>query len=402
MRFRRAAVVALALAVVAPAGCSDDGPGEGEARLEVDGRAVVERDGSEEAEVVDDSTTLRRGDRVEVTDGVATMAMRGGTRLELRAGLGDAAASRVEMASRPVLEAGDLLVAASDEPAEVEAAGTVVAVTDGAAQVSRSLGMGVTAYDGAVRLDSAGQERPVAALREVRVPTLGGPRAPRPLVYDETDPWDRRFLGAAIEVGDRLEALATGYTQNLNAGEGRTPGFFRIVLPGLEDEPEFGAELIDLERPPGETLIGAAITELGRRGDFAERWASVFEFRDAGAHWGLVALDQAVSGDPLLGEIEQAIGASPLALGGPPQPGPDTTAPPSTSPTTVPPTTGTTTPPSTTPPSTTPPSTAPPPTTPPLPDPLTPVLEPQVEPLTDVVDGLVSGLLGLLSPPPGG
>src|SRR5690606_7698895 len=130
--------------------------------------------------------------------------------------------------------------------------------------------------------------------------------------YDADDPWDRRYLAAAVEVGETLQSLAQGYTNNLNPGEGRTPGFFRLVLPGLDDEPEFSGDLIDGERPPGETLIGAAITDLGRRGSFVQRWSSVFTFRDQGALWGLVALDQDVSGTPLLGTVQEAIADSPL------------------------------------------------------------------------------------------
>ncbi len=405
MRWSRALVGALALAVLAPTGCSDDEPGRGEARLEVEGLAVVERRGGEQEEV-DGGTDLQPGDRVEVTEGVARMALREGTRYELRAGLDDDADSMLRMGTVPVLEAGDLLVSAP-AASVIEAAGTTVVVNGGAARVSRSLGLSVASYDAEVRLDSAGQERTVPALRSMSVPALGRPpQAPRPVTYDEQDPWDRRFLGDAIALGDRLTDLATGYTNNLRPGEGRTPGFFRIVLPGLEDETGFGPELIDLERPPGETLIGAAITELGRGEDFVERWESVFDFRDQGAHWGLVTLDQEVSGTPLLGTIEQAISSSPLAFVEPP------VAVPPPPPTTDPGSTPSTTPPDTTAPSTTtpPPTTNPPPTTaPPRPSPLAPiepvlepVLPPVIDPVSGVVSGLVNGLLGLLNPPPGG
>ncbi len=265
MIWKRALTGALALAIAVPAGCSDDGPGRGEARLEVEGLAVVERSDGQHEEV-DGGTDLGPGDRVEVTEGVARMALREGTRYELRAGVGNVADSMVRMGDVPVLEAGDLLVAAP-ESSTIEAAGTTIVVDGGAAQVSRALGMSVAAYDAVVHLDSAGQERSVPALRSMSVPALGRPpQAPRPLAYDDQDPWDRRFLGDAIALGDRLTGLATGYTNNLRPGEGRTPGFFRVVLPGLEDEADFGPQLIDLERPAGETLIGAAITDLGRRG----------------------------------------------------------------------------------------------------------------------------------------
>lgn len=392
---RRLLATGVILAVLAPAGCSDDEPGRGEARLEVDGLALVERaDG--DTETVDSSTDLRAGDRVELTKGTGRLVMRRGVRMDMREGRGDAANSMVRMGATPVLEAGDLLVTAP-ESAEVSAAGTTMVIDAGAARLSRALGVGVAAYDGGVRIDSAGVVREVPALREMQVPALGRPpRLARPLDYRASDGWDRRFLGAAIDLGRTLEALANGYTQNLNPGEGRTPGFFRLVLPSLDDEPTFQADLIELARSPGETLVGAAITSLGRRGGFVARWGSVFDFRDQGAEWGLVALDQGVSGTPLLGTIEDAVGASPLSFAAPaatggnaaqPQP-PGGTAPPAPAPSPG------------SPPTTSPPP--PPPTPTPIPDnPITPVLEPVLEPVTDVVEpviedvsGLVSGLLG--------
>jgi len=375
----------LAAAALAPVGCANDEPRAGEGRLEVDGQAIVHRE-SGTREVVEDRTDVGPGDRVELEDGVATMALRDGVRFELRAGIDDTASSVVTMATTPVLEAGDLLVTAPEQ-SMVSVAGTTVVVTEGSARVSRALGMVAATYEGAVHLDSAGIERQVPALREMHVPALGRPpRAPRPLDYDARDPWDRRFLGAAIDLGRTLEALANGYTQNLNRGEGRTPGFFRIVLPGLRDEPAFGAGLIDLGMPPGETLIGAAITHLGSRGDFVTRWHSVFGFRTEGAEWGLVALDQDVSRPPLLGSIEQAVGTSPLTFAGPGPTGGEQAAPPTTTPR---PTTPTTAPP-------TPPPTSPP-TTQLVPEnPVTPVLEPVLETVGDTVSGLVGGLLGAM------
>ena len=380
---RRAALGVLAMALLAPAGCSDDGPGAGEARLEVDGLAVVERDG--DRKVIDDGTDLRPGDRVEVTEGVGRLVLRDGVRMEMRAGLDGADHSALLMGEIPVLEAGDLLVAAPERTA-VEAAGTTVGIVGGAARMSRQLGVGVAAYDATIQLDSAGQEREVPALREMQVPALGRPpRAPRPLTYDPTDPWDLRLLGDAIALGERLEDLAGSYTRNLTPGQGRTPGFFRAVLPGLADEPDLD-DLLEPDRPAGETLVGAAISDLGGRGTFPARWSSVFGFRDEGAEWGLVALDQAVTSTPLMGSIEQAIGSSPLGfasqVAAPPDEPPDV------------PTTTTTAPP---PPPDEPPTVDEPPDEPdPLDpvEPLAPEVEPVVEPVTDLVVDIIDGLLG--------
>jgi len=414
-RRRVRALGAVGVLALAPAACSEDGPDQGEARLEVDGEAVVERaDGGRD--VVTGRTDVGPGDRVEVVEGRAVMALAGGTRFELRDGDADDAATVLRMDDVPDLEAGDLLVTTPGR-AEVAAADTALEIREGAAKVSRSLGMGVVSYDADVRVDSAGQERTVPPLRALLVPALGSPQPLRPAVcqgsstttacpaYDPQDAWDRRYLGDAIELDQRLQSIAEAYTSTLQPGEGRTPGFFKLILPGLEDEDDFTAELLDVNRAPGDTLVGAAITDLGRRGDFVERWGAVFGFRDEGAAWGLVALDQAVSRTPLLGTVTEAIGASPLAFaptttrpsGDPDGPSTPTTAPGSPdAPGTPPPP-----PPS---PAAPPPTSAPPPTTSPTPtlpppeDPITPVLDPVVEPVTDLTGSLLDGLGDLLRP----
>lgn len=388
------AALAVVLLGAALTGCSDDAPERGGGRLEVDGTALVERAGGDE-EVVTGGADVARGDRVQVTDGTARLAVRGGT-LELRAADGDADDSTVVVREVPEVEAGAVLVI-TDRSISLSAAGTDVHVGAGAATVSRTLGVSVATYQGASRIDSAGQERDVPALRELAVPALGRPpRAALPLAYDASDPWDRRYLAAAIELGERLEALARGYTDNLPPGEGTTVAFYRSVLPGLADEPDLTPDLLEPVRPPGETLVGAAITELGERGSFADRWRSTFGFRDEGAAWGLVALDQGVDRTPLLGSVELALEASPLPFEGSPSPAVPVEPP---APAPEPGPTATAPPPATT---TAPPPPAPTTTAPPEPaevpggsddGSLTPVLEPVVEPTNELLSGLLDTLL---------
>ena len=413
MTRRWSALVVVALLGAAMAACSDDGPGEGEARLEVDGEATVER-ANGDRDTVDGGTDLSRGDRVTMVDGVAVMHLKGGTTYELREGFGTAADSAVLMANRPVLEAGDLLVSAPDT-ARLEADGTEIDVAEGAARITRAFGMSVSAYDADVHLDSAGVEAAVPALRRMAVPDLGRPpRDARPVDYDDadTDPWDLRYLGAGIALDKELTALADHFTGLLPDGEGRTVGFLRLVLPGLDGEAELDQGDIDTDRAPGDTLIGAAISDLGERGSFSERWAEVFDFHDDGAAWGIVALDQAVKAAPLVGSVEEAFNSSfdEVVLGSDTSTGGSTTpgasdggtdgdrsgtggtdggtgggtdggSDGSSTPTTVP----------VTPPVTTPPILPPltPPTAPPPPD----LLEPVVDPVTDLLDDLVGGLL---------
>lgn len=391
------ALLASVLALAA-ASCADDRPAPGEARLEVDGTAVVERvDG--DRETVTGGTDLRAGDQVELREGIGRLELADGSVLELREGVDDRADSVVVMGRTPVLAAGDLLVSA-ESSTRLEADGTVVQVTDGSAKLRRDIGMSVASYDAVVALDSAGVDRSIEPLRRMVVPDLGRPpQHPRPVRYDEADTWDRRYLGAAHALGERLQRMADGLTGSLADGEGRTPGFFRSVLPGLDGEPSFGASLLAprLDEPPGDTLVGAAIVDLGERGDFLDRWRAVFEFHDDGAEWGIVALDQAVRSEPLLGEIELALdsafedvafGPPDGAPGGPPTPGdpvppggadPNEPAPPTSGPT---------------PPTTAPTGPSNPPPVAPEPPPLDPVVAPVTDLVDEAVDTLLGGLLG--------
>lgn len=356
-------VVLLASVVAVIVTRGEDEPGEAQARLEVDGQATVTTaDGA--TIVVTDDALVAFGDEVVVDEGSATLELRGGAAYELRAA---ALSSRVLVGLPPVLLDGDILLTAGF-PTGVRI-DTATVSAQGALKVSAA--ELAAAYAGRARIDGLGTVDEVRGLRQV---VLSPAAAVEPFAYDGSDPWDRRFLGEAMAFGERLEALARGYTANLANGGGRTASFFEAVLPALRDEREFGADLLDADRDPGETLIGAAIAVQGRTGTFRERWADIFAFRDAGAAWGIVALDQGVSSAPLLDTIELAIDESPLA--GDPRPTTTTTRPATTTTTTSPdgPTTTTT--------STT--TTTVPPDDPLLP----PVLDPVQELLDDVLGAL--------------
>jgi hypothetical protein len=388
---RRTGLCLAVVAAVAAAplvACSDDGGARDEASLRVDGTAVVQRhDGS--TDTVTRRTEVADGDRITVSKGTAQVDLGGGSVLELRSGIGGAQDTELLFGPVPTLQSGDLLATTEDD-LSLSVDGSTIRVTAGSARANRGSGLEVAAYTGDVHLDSAGQERDIPALREMQVPALGHPpEAPRPIEYRGSDPWDRRFLGDAIDLGTRLQALSDGYTQNLPSTTPRTPAFFKQVLPGLVDDVELTSSLIEADRPVGETLIGAAIVDLGRRGSFVDRWHSVFDFRDAGAAWGIVALDQGVDRGPLLGAVTGAVDSSPLTIGPPGRGGAatTTTAPPSgpgaTTPTTAPRVTPTTRP-------TTPTTLG----TPGQPDDDGGLLGPVVQPVTDLLAGLLNGLLG--------
>jgi hypothetical protein len=284
------------------AGCTGRALGPGEGRLSASGRAQVATPGHRWASV-SGTRTLHAGDRVRVLRGDAKIDLSKGRTLELRQG------SSVQVQQVPAVLSGDVLATARDVSVSVSAAGTKARVAQGATHVSRSLAVVVASYSGTTHVDSAGREIDVPALRQAGVPAPGLiPAKPVPLAYDVHNPWDRRFLGDAIELGEELAARSQGFTAQLAPDEGHTAGFYRQLLPDLDTERSFDQSLVDPAAAPGETLVGAAIAVEGRRGGFVHRWQSVFEFRAEGARWGLVALDQRVSRAPLLSSIDQALG----------------------------------------------------------------------------------------------
>ncbi|HEV7887882.1 MAG TPA: hypothetical protein VGO92_10000, partial [Acidimicrobiales bacterium] len=318
------------------------------------------------------------GDRVRVQQGSADVRVPKG-QLALRQG------SELRIGPSPEVLAGDLLVVPSGSLA-VQSAGSE-AVVRGAARVTRDFAVTVASYAGEADVRSAGSSLKVPALRQATVAALGElPRAAAPLQYRNDDQWDRRFLADAIDLGVELQSRSDGASAQFR-NQGRTAGFYRLLFPQLEGQP-FSEALLDPARPPGEHVVGAAVSLAGKDGDFAARWQKVFAFRGQGATWGLVAMDQAVARVPnLVAGIDEALGRARL----PGQGVPVAAAAPTTTTTTTPPPTRTTTTTSTT-------RTTPPPTTPTTQPPLLPnppdtglPIDPLADDAVDLLNGLLPG-----------
>jgi hypothetical protein len=255
------------------------------------------------------------------------------------------------------------------------------------------------------------------ALRQLTIPATGLlPRAASPLLYDDEqpDPWDREFLGAAIDLGANLDERARGFTGQLGPRVAVNASLLKRILPPLADEAGLSDTLVG-ERSPGEALVGASIV-VTSGGPFAAAWDDVFSFRADGARWGLVALDQRVKRDALLGTISDAVGRSPLlfATGRGDGNGSSNVAIGPTTPTTTSPNGGSPTTTAPPPSEDDPPPTAPTVPTPTIPPDLLPVPLPTIPPLptppepepsdpdgadgspdaVDVIVGLVDDLLG--------
>lgn len=429
LRSTTAVFAAAALAAGVLAGCSrgPSDPAPDEARLvSRTGVVQVSADGQSWRDAGDG--TLRRGQRVRVRGGgTAVLALASGARAELRAG------SQV-VVGRPLhLVTGDLLVRAGDDRVAVDATSAVASVMSGGdARLSRGLALDAAVYDGAVDLRSGSRSFRVPALRQLSVPGVGllpepGTDAP-PLQYRASDRWDREFLGEWIALGDDLEARSNGLSGQIGADQGRTAGFYRLLLPQLDGEPEFTQTLVDAEESssPGERLVGAVIALAGtRHASFAQRWTSAFTFRAEGAEWGLVALDQRVRDRPALvtqmdaalsrvvtrPDVAAAANVTPTGSSGETARGRPTSQPDTSGGGTGDGTTSTSTP-STTPPSTSPTTqpvvpllplpTLPPPSGSQPSEPTSPQPAPSgdtIGQLTDTLVDTVGGLLGALAPP---
>ena len=396
---RRIAIASVALLLFAGivAVMTRDRGGVGDARLSTNGRALVTGVNGQRRTVTG-TVALHRGETVESVEGAMTLELPDGSTLEGRPRFKSSDPTRVRIAQPVELLAGDLLVMAT-EGSSVDSGGNRVHFDQAgeepsAARLSRSLAVGAAVYRGAATFDSAGQTRVIPALRTLQVSALGRPPlVPSPLLVDDaqTDPWDRRFLGEAIDLGHTLDSYSTAYTQTLGAGSGATVGAYADVLPGLADEAEFNNALLAASpHPSGETFIGAAIASLSRRGSFADRWRAAFAFHDAGANWGFVALDQGVAREPLLSAVQSALDATPFQFARAAQassPTTTTTAPAPTGggPTTTRPGGG---------PTTTAPPPPPEPTTPPTTTLVPPTNSPVIDGIVKDVDDLLDDLIG--------
>jgi len=403
IRIATAAVAFVVIAGLVAAVTYDRGVPIGDARLHTEGVAnVLSPDGR--LRVVRGTVGLHTGDIVEAVQGGMTIDLPDGSTVEGRPAVvaQETQNTRVRIARPVELLAGDLLLIAS-KGAEVDAGGNLVSLeraADGinAARLSRALVVVAAVYRGQLTLDSAGQNRTITSLRQLEVTALGRPSSDlRPIDVHDSDPWDRRFLGEAMDLTATLNSIATSYAPSLARGQGRTVAFYRNLLPALSQQTEFTPELVTGARAadPGNTLIGAAIATLGRRGSFTQRWNDTFAFHDQGAGWGLVALDQGVASDPLLQTVRAALDQSPLQFAAATTPTTTVTRIPAgggtvpsggSTPTTNP--TSPTAPPTTSPP---PAPTLPPITTPPVP----PTGSPLVDGLVNDVNELLNGLLGL-------
>jgi hypothetical protein len=306
------ALLGAAIASVVVSGRSSSGPGPGEAIVTVEGVArVVRVDGA--VEEVTDEVRLGPGDRLTMEEGRAEMRLADDVRFEARAGSGRVDDTEVEMAEVPLLRSGALLVAAPHGTSLRSGPAELAMAQGSVARVTRTLAVRVGAYRGRVTLGTAGVEQRVASLRSGEVVGPGELGTTKPMQFSDADSWDRRYLSAAISLDRELDQLVTGLEADGVDGDELVAQVRRKV-----DSRPTAARLTRLIGGRDDRIdaaVGLAVVGTAERGSFDERWARAFRFHDAGATWGLAALDLRADPDAVIDAIAAAVEVTPGAGG---------------------------------------------------------------------------------------
>jgi hypothetical protein len=278
----------------------------GTARLEPSGLVEVSVAGAPYVRA-QHGRTLRANDQVRVIDGKAVLELgrEGGqnSKVELRAG----SVLTIHDKNQPTalsLDDGDLLVESGRGDTVGIDGGTAVMKVAGAAKLRRGVSLAAGVYTGTARFERNDQGLSVAQYRQAAVVGTGIlPPAAEPLSLSPSDEWDRRMLGPVMALDEQLTLITRAFEADAPAAVG--PETYKHWVPRAASLP-LTPELLT-GRAVGENLIGVTLVALDK-GDFASRFQAIFGFRAEGASWGLVAADRAINPNPVLGDLEAALG----------------------------------------------------------------------------------------------
>jgi hypothetical protein len=273
----------------------------GTARLEPNGLVEVSVGGAPFVRA-SHGRTLRAKDQVRVIDGRAVLELANKSKVELRAGSVLTVNGNVQPALS--LDDGDLLVETGRGDTVQVDGGTALMKVAGAAKLHRGVSLAAGVYTGTARLERNDQGLTVPQYRQAAVVGTGIlPPAAEPLSLAPSDEWDRRMLGPVMALDEQLTLITQAFEADAPAAVG--PDTYKDWVPRAATLP-LTAELL-AGRAVGENLIGVTLVALDK-GDFTSRFQAIFGFRAEGASWGLVAADRAINPNPVLSDLEVALG----------------------------------------------------------------------------------------------
>ena len=294
---RPSVAVLLAVCLLA-SGCSTDGGlSAGDAATVADGSRAEFVLGDGDATVVEAGAVIPEGAQVRPVGGELRLEFRTGSARLSR----DAEA--VVTADRVTLERGEALIDSAG--ALSGAVDDTVAAGQARYRLTSGLSARVGVYDGAVTVRRPAQEREVPALRELDLAAfrLG---VEEPLQYRADDAWDRDELGAAIA----FDGEAARLTRGMDVELGRRPlkaRFYRqfarppvlSVLTTHAPTARGGAY-----GPPSDLLLTLFVAQAAAGGSVEPAVREVAGLRDAGARWGLIAVELEVSSGTVVAAID--------------------------------------------------------------------------------------------------
>src|SRR5688572_15865276 len=273
----------------------------GTARLEPSGLVEVAVAGAPFVRASHDRT-LRAGDQVRVIDGRAVLELTK-SKVELRAG----SVLTIHEKDQPTvisLDDGDLLVEAGRGDTVAIDGGTAVVKVAGSAKLRRGVSLAAGVYTGTARFERNDQGLNVSQYRQAAVVGTGIlPPAAEPLSLAQSDEWDRRMLGPVMALDEQLLLITQAFEADAPAAVG--PETYKEWVPRAAGPPATAG------KPAGRAgrgdLVGRPVGGLGK-GCLPTPLQSDLGLRAGGASWGLVAADRAINPNPVLSDLEVALG----------------------------------------------------------------------------------------------
>lgn len=263
----------------------------GTARLVPGDAAVTVHRGSLTAA---EDAPLRSGDSLTVESGIAIIETAKG-RLFARPGTALTFDGLI-----PRITKGDLLIDGKKLTIATEAAKVFV---DGLGRVRQGLSTEASVYNGTAKVNTVADTLKVPALRRVVVAGTGAATldATLPLVLSNTDSWDRRFMGPALELDSALTSRSRGLTMQFADASEMLRDQVISQAAGYED-----LTVLAAHHAVGEVVVAA---ELARATKETAVFATSLAERAEGASWGLIAYAQGVRElpDTLPGIYETAV-----------------------------------------------------------------------------------------------
>jgi hypothetical protein len=279
-------------------------------RTSDDGRVEITR--GDETIAVSDAEEVKVGDLVSTTGGARALLRLAGEKDDARyVNIGSDTDVKIEStkAVEGPLHTGSI-VADTGAPMRVSFSGFDATTSDGAFRVDIGVAsIRAGAYSGAVRLETPGQPR-------VSLPKLFEVQAAasdlddkEPYRLDTSDPWDRVFLRAVVDLDEELTPLANGLRSQLGSSRPDLPYF------GALAKQDVGFMKKYLSRPTVDLLTGFVVAN-NAPGSLEKNLARAFRLADDGAQWAVVAGILDSSFKTLVAELTNVAAATGAVAGG--------------------------------------------------------------------------------------